>query len=128
MFPGQMRLTTPKWTKFKPSLCKTCFATCCHDMPLEVSVPDLIRLGFIKKEDAVEDLNLIATRLKRQKIIQRFHPKKMVFVIAQKKNKDCIFLDEERRCTVYLKRPEICRQFPHIGPKPGFCPYLPQSK
>jgi Fe-S-cluster containining protein len=97
-------------------------------MPLEVSLPDLIRLGLVKKEEAIQDLGTVATRLKRQKIIQKFHPKKMVFVIAQKKNKDCIFLDENRRCTVYLKRPEICRQFPKIGPKPGFCPYIPQEK
>jgi len=123
-----VRLPQQKWTKFQPSLCKTCFATCCHDMPLEVSLPDLIRLGLVKKEEAIQDLGTVATRLKRQKIIQKFHPKKMVFVIAQKKNKDCIFLDENRRCTVYLKRPEICRQFPKIGPKPGFCPYIPQEK
>lgn len=120
-----MRLPVQKWTLFKPSLCKTCFATCCHDMPLEVSLPDLIRLGFVTQNEAIEDLSEIAKRLKKRKIIQKFHPRKMVFVIAQKKNKDCIFLDGNRRCTVYLKRPEICRQFPHIGPKPGSCPYLP---
>jgi len=97
-------------------------------MPLEVSLPDLIRLGLVKKEEAIQELGTIANRLKKQKIIQKFHPKKMVFVIAQKKNKDCIFLDENRRCTVYLKRPEICRQFPKIGPKPGFCPYISQGK
>lgn len=96
-------------------------------MPLEVSLPDLIRLGFVEPEEAIQDLTSIAKKLKKAKIIQRFHPKKMVFVIAQKKNKDCIFLDQNRRCTVYSKRPEICRQFPKIGPKPGFCPYIPYS-
>jgi Fe-S-cluster containining protein len=93
-------------------------------MPLEVSLPDLIRLGFVDQDEAIEDLKAIAARLKKKKIIQKFHPKKMIFVIAQKKNKDCIFLDGNRRCTVYSKRPEICRQFPKIGPKPGFCPYV----
>lgn len=119
-----MKLPIKKWTQFKPILCNSCFATCCHDMPLEVSLPDLIRLGFVKEDEAIEDLADIAIRLKKKRIIQKFHPRKMVFVIAQKKNKDCIFLDENRRCTVYSKRPEICRQFPKIGPKPGFCPYL----
>lgn len=94
-------------------------------MPLEVSLSDLIRLGFVQQEEAIEDLSKIATRLRKQKLIQKFYPRKLVFVLAQKKNKDCIFLDDQRRCTVYLKRPEICRQFPKIGPKPGFCPYLP---
>ena len=128
MLKPTVRLPINKWTKFKPSLCNTCFASCCHDMPLEVSVPDLIRLGLVTQEEAMEGLAPIAERLKTRKIIQRFHPKKMVFVIAQKKNKDCIFLDENRRCTVYLKRPEICRQFPKIGPKPGSCPYLLHEK
>lgn len=96
-------------------------------MPLEVSIPDLIRLGFIDETEATSNLSKIAARLKKQQIIQKFHPRKMVFVIAQKKNKDCIFLDEDRRCTVYSKRPEICRQFPKIGPKPGHCPYLRHS-
>ena len=97
-------------------------------MPLEVSLSDFIRLGFVQQEEAIEDLSKIATRLRKQKLIQKFYPRKMVFVLAQKKNKDCIFLDDQRRCTVYLKRPEICRQFPKIGPKPGFCPYLPYEK
>ncbi|MFM8269349.1 MAG: YkgJ family cysteine cluster protein [Pseudomonadota bacterium] len=122
-----MKLPLKNWTKFKPSLCRSCFATCCHDMPLEVSVADLVRLELVEEEEAAQGLKPIATRLKKQKIIQTFHPKKMVFVIAQKKNKDCIFLDENRRCTVYSKRPEICRQFPKIGPKPGSCPYIPYS-
>lgn len=122
-----MKVPVSKWTRFKPNLCKTCFATCCHDMPLEVSLPDLIRLGLVSAEESIEDLSDIASRLKKRKLIQNFHPRKMVFVIAQKKNKDCIFLDENRRCTVYLKRPEICRQFPKIGPKPGSCPYVPHA-
>ncbi len=97
-------------------------------MPLEVSVSDLIRLGFVTESEAAQELNKVALRLQNQKIIQKFMPRKLVFVIAQKQNKDCIFLDEKRRCTVYSKRPEICRQFPRIGPKPGFCPYLPGTK
>jgi len=96
-------------------------------MPLEVSIPDLIRLDLTTEAEATSDLTGLARRLKKQKIIQSFHPRKMVFVIAQKKNKDCVFLDNKRRCTVYEKRPQICREFPRIGPRPGFCPYLPQT-
>jgi uncharacterized protein len=116
------------WTKFKKNLCESCWASCCHNMPLEVSVPDLIRLGVIEADRAIENLDSIAKELKNKKLIQKYRKKKMVFVIAQKKNKDCIFLNEERRCSVYEKRPEICRQFPKIGPKPGFCPYRPKSE
>jgi len=97
-------------------------------MPLEVSVPDLIRLGLISESEAASDLLVLAKKLKKQKLIQNFHAQKMVFVLAQKKNKDCIFLNDERKCTVYSKRPQICREFPHIGPRPGFCPYLPEPQ
>lgn len=122
-----MKIPHARWVKFKKSLCKTCFATCCHDMPLEASIPDLIRLGLTTETEATSDLAGVAKRLKKQKLIQSFHPRKMVFVIAQKKNKDCVFLDAQRRCTVYEKRPQICREFPRIGPRPGFCPYLPKN-
>lgn len=98
-------------------------------MPLEVSIPDLIRLGLTNENETASDLAGLAKRLKKQKLIQSFHPRKMVFVIAQKKNKDCVFLDSKsRRCTVYENRPQICREFPRIGPRPGFCPYIPQPK
>ena len=97
-------------------------------MPLEVSVSDLVRLGFVREEEAISDLKTLAMRLRKEKIIKDFYPRKMVFVIAQKKNKDCIFLNEKRQCTVYTKRPEICRQFPKIGTKPGFCPYISHEK
>ena len=93
-------------------------------MPLEVSVRDLIRLGFMSEDEAIEDLEIVANRLKKKKIIQKYHRQKMIFIIAQKNNKDCIFLDHNRRCTVYSKRPEICRKFPKMSPKPNFCPYI----
>ena len=98
-------------------------------MPLEVSIPDLIRLGLTNENETASDLAGLAKRLKKQNLIQSFHPRKMVFVIAQKKNKDCVFLDSKsRRCTVYENRPQICREFPRIGPRPGFCPYLTHKK
>lgn len=118
-----MKIPIKKWIPFKKGLCRSCWASCCHDMPLEVSVPDLIRLGFIEPDEPIEDLKKVAKELKKKKVIQKYLPQKMTFVIAQKKNKDCIFLSQNRKCTVYSKRPEICRKFPQIGPKPGHCPY-----
>jgi uncharacterized protein len=41
---------------------------------------------------------------------------------VQRHGRDCIYLGADRRCTVYEKRPEVCRQFPRIGPRPGWCP------
>ena len=95
-------------------------------MPVEVSVGDLIRLGVLTEDEASRSLKVAAARLKREKIVKTFRVRSLIFVLEQRSNGDCIFLDKNRRCTVYEKRPEICRQFPKIGPKPGFCPYQPK--
>src|SRR5258708_1352048 len=119
-------MQTSSWTRYRKGLCGGCWASCCHDMPVQASVPDLIRLGFLTDEEAATSLPRAAHRLKREGIIRTFRSGSLVFILKQKKNKDCIFLSKERTCTVYERRPEICRQFPKIGPKPGFCPYRPK--
>lgn len=92
-------------------------------MPVEVSVPDLMRLELITEDEATRSLKKVAAKLIKQGIVKTFRAKTMIFVLEQKSNGDCVFLSKERRCTVYEKRPEICRLFPKIGPKPGHCPY-----
>lgn len=111
------------WVPFKKNMCETCWAGCCHSMPVEVSIPDLIRLELISEEEASGSLKKVAARLKKQGYIRTFRAKTMIFVLEQKSSGDCIFLNEKRQCTVYETRPEICRLFPKIGPKPGHCPY-----
>lgn len=95
-------------------------------MPVEVSVRDLVRLGLTTEDEAAASLPAVARRLKKDGITRAFRARSLVFILKQKPGGDCIFLDERRRCTVYEKRPEICRQFPKIGPKPGYCPYRPK--
>lgn len=112
------------WVKFKPSMCASCWGSCCHGMPVEVSVPDMIRLGYLTEREASESLRKASRRLKSEGIIRTFRQSTLIFVLEQRPDGDCIFLDKNRLCKVYEKRPEICRQFPKIGPKPGFCPYL----
>jgi len=109
------------WVKYKTGLCADCWAGCCT-LPLEVSVSDLIRLGLTTEDEAACSLNKLANRLKREGWIQSFRAKTQLFIIKQKSNGDCLFLDQSRKCTVYQKRPEVCRKFPKIGPRPGFCP------
>ncbi|MCK5516299.1 MAG: YkgJ family cysteine cluster protein, partial [Desulfobulbaceae bacterium] len=37
---------------------------------------------------------------------------------------DCLYLDQKtRRCTIYTKRPDTCRNHPQIGPRPGYCAF-----
>ncbi|NCU85646.1 MAG: hypothetical protein EBV57_06520, partial [Betaproteobacteria bacterium] len=43
------RLAT--WLKYRSGLCDSCMASCCT-MPVEVRVPDLVRLGVLDPFDA----------------------------------------------------------------------------
>lgn len=109
------------WMKYKKNLCEGCWSGCCT-LPLETSAFDLIRLGLITEDEAASSLKKVARRLLKEGIIQAFQAKSQLFVIEQRNGRDCIFLGKDRLCTVYEKRPEVCRSFPKIGPRPGYCP------
>lgn len=112
------------WSKYKAGMCDSCAANCCT-MPLEVRLPDLVRLELVDPFE-VENIEpkLIAKRLLKMRLIDHFNPKHEIFTMARRAGGDCNFLDKNtRRCTVYEKRPETCRLHPKKGPKPGFCAY-----
>lgn len=98
-----------------------CWGGCCT-LPVEVSAADLIRLGLISEEEAALSLRAVAKKLEKAKVIQAFQPKTQVFTLSQVAGRDCIYLGKDRLCTVYEKRPNVCREFPKIGPRPGWCP------
>lgn len=118
--PDAQRPST--WVPFKnKSMCQDCWAGCCT-LPVEVSAHDLIRLELTDEEEAAVSLKQLAKRLMKERIIQAFNAKSQLFVLEQRHGRDCIYLGRDRLCTVYEKRPEVCRKFPSIGPRPGFCP------
>ena len=110
------------WKPYQKGMCEGCSAGCCT-LPLEVSAFDLIRLELITEDEAASSLKKVAKRLMKLGVVRTFFSRTGVFILEQRAGVDCIFLGEkDRRCTVYEKRPEVCRQFPKIGPRPGFCP------
>lgn len=117
---------TATWTKYRNKLCDGCRANCCR-MPVEATIDDLVRMGVLDLYTAQEPLKRIANRLKKAGVIVHYNPSRALFTLAQRANLDCIYLDaQSRRCTIYSRRPEICRRHPQVGPKPGYCPYEPQ--
>ncbi|WP_127475433.1 YkgJ family cysteine cluster protein [Sulfurivermis fontis] len=119
------RLTT--WHKYRNGLCDDCRATCCT-LPAEVRVTDLIRLGVMDAFEAEEPLKPIARRLEKAGLIEHFNLRSGLFTLARRANGDCVYLDAAtRRCTVYERRPDTCRNHPRIGPRPGYCAYIPQT-
>ena len=115
------------WRVYKKGLCNDCWAGCCT-LPVEARASDLVRLGLTTAEEVAWAPEAVAAKLFRRKIIQSYDQHEQMFTIAQVSGRDCIFLDQtSRRCTVYDKRPDTCRNFPKVGPRSGHCPYIPKS-
>jgi len=112
------------WTKYRSGLCDGCAANCCT-MPVEVKLPDLVRLGLVDPFEAQhEPAKQIAKRLTKAGMIEHFNFKNSIYTLARRASGDCHYLDAvTRRCTVYEKRPNTCRLHPQVGPRPGHCPY-----
>lgn len=93
-------------------------------MPVEVKAADLVTLELAGPEETSGSLKPLAKRLIREGVIESFRASTGLFVLARRANGDCNFLDPlTRRCTVYEKRPQVCRFFPErMGPRLGFCP------
>jgi Fe-S-cluster containining protein len=113
------------WVKYKSSQCQKCIGTCCT-MPVEVKIEDLICLGVIHEDDAFESRGKLVKRLKKEGLIQSYRESTKLFMLTQKPNGDCYFLNSQTRlCTVYENRPQVCRQFPEkMGNRVGFCPLI----
>jgi hypothetical protein len=110
------------WKEYQSALCKGCWGGCCT-MPVEIKISDLVRLGLSTEAEAVGSISKLAKRLFKEGFIQSYQKGTEFFILAQKENQDCRFLNSTTRlCTVYEQRPDTCRQFPSIGPRPGFCP------
>lgn len=110
------------WVRFHPSLCADCKAGCCT-LPLRVSSEDLYQMGFVRYDEVNGPLKRIANRLIKQGIVRSYNARTKLFTIQRRKTHDCIFLNEDRRCTIYDKRPFVCRSFPNNSVRSGFCPY-----
>jgi Fe-S-cluster containining protein len=112
------------WTRYRNGLCNSCAANCCT-MPVEVKLPDLVRLGLVEPFEAEHEApKQIAKRLQKMGAIEHFNFKNSIFTLSRRANGDCVNLDAQtRRCTVYEKRPNTCRLHPQVGPRPGYCPY-----
>ena len=113
------------WTRYRAGMCDSCQANCCT-MPLEIRLPDLVRLGLVDPFEADnEDPARIAKRLQKAKVIDRFNTKAEIFTMARRADGDCNYLDAKtRRCTVYELRPDTCRLHPQQkSPRAGYRAY-----
>ncbi len=116
------RLTPSTWVKYRPELCQGCNAGCCT-LPVQVTSEDLFHMGFLKSTEVNGAPKTILKRLKKLGILRSYNQRKAQFTLVQKKGGDCVFLNEQRLCVIYSRRPTICRKFPENSARPGYCPH-----
>lgn len=110
------------WLKYRDGLCNGCQSGCCT-MPVEVKASDLVRLGVASEDEVEISKKKLAKRLIKEGVLTSYRESTDLFMITQRPDGDCYYLHPKTRlCTVYEKRPGVCREFPSIGPRPGFCP------
>ncbi len=117
-------LTT--WTRYRKKLCQQCRGTCCS-LPVEVQPEDLVRIGVMDAFELQENMKRIYKRLSKEGVVEHFHAKTNTFTLARMANGDCLYLDATtRRCTIYANRPDTCRNHPQVGPRSGYCAFIPK--
>ena len=116
------------WIGYRDGLCQGCTGACCT-MPVEVHSEDLVTLGVCSDDDLLGSRKKLVKQLQKQGVIQSYRESTGLWMLGARPNGDCYFLHTQTRlCTVYEKRPGVCRQFPSIGPRPGFCPAQRQKR
>ena len=96
-------------------------------MPVEIKASDLVRLELASEDEVSASPKKVAKRLIKEGIISSYRETTGNFMLTQRSNDDCYYLHPQTRLsTFYQPRPGVCREFPSIGPKPGFCPVRPK--
>jgi len=114
---------TSTWVKYRKKLCDHCNGSCCT-LPVEVKTSDLVRMQLMDEFELEEAPKKIARRLMKERVVEHFHSKSETFTLARMANGDCLYLETQtRRCIIYDKRPDTCRNHPKIGPRDGFCAF-----
>ena len=113
------------WKKYEEKNCVSCRAGCCQ-MPVEVRAADIVRLKLATEDELQSSLKKTVKRLMKDGFIQSYRSGTEYFMLMQRSNSDCLFLDLKTRfCTVYENRPDTCRGFPTLNsPRISFCPYI----
>ena len=118
---------TATWAKYSRRLCDHCSAVCCS-LPVEVTPEDLGRMGVADPFELMDNPKKLAKRLCRDGVVEHFHSRTMLFTLARRPDGCCVFLDPaSRRCTIYERRPNTCRNHPQIGPRAGYCAFHPRN-
>ncbi|BHH84948.1 YkgJ family cysteine cluster protein [Desulforhopalus sp. 52FAK] len=114
------------WAKYRKKMCDHCRGTCCS-LPVEVKAEDLVRIGVVDVFELEDNMKRVFKRLSKEGLVEHYHAKSETFTLTRMANGDCLYLDpSSRRCTIYDRRPNTCRNHPQVGPRSGYCAYIPK--
>ena len=92
-------------------------------MPVEVTAQDLFLIGVLDEYEFEESPRKAVQKLQKMGVIKSYRAGTGLFMLERKQGRDCVYLGEDRRCTIYDKRPQVCRKFPEqMGRRVGYCP------
>ena len=90
----------PDFTPINPSLCRQCGSECC-----DITTPF-----------TASDIKIIKTKYRKAlRGVKMVHSVGDAYMLEKRGNSQCVFLGDDKRCSIYEVRPEICRDF---GDKP----------
>ena len=97
----QTKMNFSKLTKrldLDNGVCEECHALCCSYVMFEIDEPD-----------SIEEFENIRWYVAHENISVVFDDGEWMLYIKNK----CSYIDENHRCSIYDKRPELCRKYDH---------------
>jgi Fe-S-cluster containining protein len=98
--------------------CKSCTARCCRGLAVVLTIPEAKRMVggtglepsvFLEFSESIDSKQTPHYPLLVQsggKVHEYF------IILKRRQKKDCIFLEDDLRCSVYSERPAVCRLYP----------------
>ncbi len=115
------------WVRYKKELCANCEASCCY-LPVEVDAEDLVKMEFydpffleLTDKEQIKEAS-------HHPDILRYNSKTHKYTLKQRSNGACLYLDQNKKCIIYPKRPKTCANHPIIGPRAGYCAFIKKTR
>ena len=99
--------------------CKSCTARCCRGLAVVLTIPEakcMVKETGLEPADFLEfSSNINSKETPHYPLLARQGARaEEYFIILKRRRKvECIFLEEDLRCSVYAERPAVCRLYPY---------------
>jgi len=98
--------------------CKSCTARCCRGLAVVLTIPEAKRMvaetGFAPEDFLEFSLNIDSKETPHYPLLVKAEKKvhEYFIILKRRQKKDCIFLEDDLRCSVYNERPAVCKLYP----------------